>query len=463
MKREDRQIFPCPFILSLPLIFTFFWRELVKVQKHNCPSCGAPLSVGSNIVNCEHCGSHIKISGHTGELKQIGQSKPVIRRAPMSKAKKRTIIISLILLIAVSVVALKIYNGYNWIRTVNSVAWSPDGRRIVSVHGQGLAARGSLRVWDAASGNELNASVNKDTMWQAAWSPDGRYMAVGQHDGAVEVWNTESMQVIQKLKGSASYVDNLSWSPDSKRIAVGDDKGRLRVWNVESGDALYSELIHSNRIDDLAWSPDGRMIAAGGWDNMIRVVDAATAKQLFAIQDTSYVNAVSWSPDGKFLASGGLSNLVKIIDAAGGKELFTLSGHKNSVRQVAWSPDGKLVASVASDSTIRVWDAFGGKILQILDNPGYNQNLQWSPDGSHIASGGRGSVRIWENRNWAATTLSGYSSDNDVRIAGWSADGKQLLTIGTYDDEITLWDVAQEKKIHTMQVGYLEAFRRSLF
>jgi WD40 repeat protein len=383
----------------------------------------------------------------------------------MSKTKKRAIIISIILLIGITVIGLKIYNGYYWVRLVNDVAWSPDGKRIVSVHGQGLSGGvDSLRVWDSASGQQLNSVVNRETlMWHAAWSPDGKYLAVGDHNGAIEIWNIESMQIKHKLTGATSYVFNLVWSPDSIRIASGDDRGTLRVWNAESGESLYSELIHSSRIDAVAWSPDGRMIATGGWDNMIRVIDAVTGKPLFAVKDTSYIDDVEWSADGKYLASGSLSNLVKIIDVSNWKELFSLSGHKNTVHQVAWSPDGKFLASSSADSTICVWDALSGRMLKILDNRAYNPTIKWSPDGSHLASGGDGLVRIWDSMKWDVKTFNAYSDHSDVRIVGWSADGKQLLTYGSYDGEITLWDIAQEKKIHTMQIGYLEAFRRSLF
>lgn len=422
-------------------------------------------------MKCEHCGSPLKIASHTGELKAAGraasdyQSVSVVRRKPMSKARKRTIIISFVFLVAAVAVGLKIYNEYNWVRVVNSVALSPDGRRIVSVHGQGRSIEGgTVRIWDATNGKELNTILRKDELlWQVAWSPDGRYVATGGHDSNVEVFNAESFQVTQTLKGTAGFIDNLAWSPDSSRIAVGDDKGRLRVWNVENGESVYSELIHTNKIDAVAWSSDGKRIATGGWDNMIRVVDLSTAKELFAVADTSYVDSVAWSEDGRLLAAGGLSNLIRIIDTQSGKELFALPGHKNSVRQVAWSPSGTLLVSLAADDTLRVWDVESGKVVQALDNPGYNQNFQWSLDGKYIASGGRGTIRIWETENWTPRTLKGYSESNDVRIVAWSTDGKYLLTVGTYDEEITLWDVAQEKKLHTMQVSYWEAFRKSVF
>jgi WD40 repeat protein len=172
---------------------------------------------------------------------------------------------------------------------------------------------------------------------------------------------------------------------------------------------------------------------------------------------------VAWSPDSKFVAAGGLSKLVRIFDVAKGQERFALSGHNNSVSQVAWSPDGKLVASVAADSSLRIWDAVAGKMLQALDNYGYNQNLMWSPDGKQIASGGSGSIRVWDRATWTLNSIKGFSTDNDIKIVAWSADSKQLLTLGTYDEVLKMWEVSSGKARYSCQVGFWEAARHAIF
>ena len=104
-----------------------------------------------------------------------------------------------------------------------------------------------------------------------------------------------------------------------------------------------------------------------------------------------------------------------------------------------------------------------GKLLQALDNPGYNQNLMWSPDGRQLASGGGGIVRVWETGGWTLRQLKGFSSENDIRIAGWSADGKQLLTHGAYDNALKMWDVTGEKESYRLQVSFWEAARGVFF
>jgi WD40 repeat protein len=429
-----------------------------------------PEAVAGNI-ECSYCGSKYRVdyftNKQTGRLPNFQQNitKPAVQRQPMSKRKLWTIVATIVVCLFALVLGLRIYGRERYFRIINSAAISPDGKRLVSVHGQSYSSGGgTLRVWDSATGKPLNIIDNKGLlMWQVVWSPDGKYLATGEQDGLTEIWNAETMQSSHKLQSSTGFVDNIVWSPDSKQIAAGDDKGVLRVWDVASGKQVFSQPIHTNNIDATAWSPDGKMIATGGWDNKIRVVEAATGSVMMEFTDTSYVESVAWSADSKFLASGGLSNMVYIFDVTKGKELFKLAGHKNSVKQVGWSPDGKFVASVAADDTVRIWDAATGKMSQALENHGYNPNLMWSPDGKYLASGGSGSVRVWDASNWTVLQIRGFSSDNDIKIVGWSADSKQVLAIGTYDEVMKMWEATSGKEIYLARVSFWESARRALF
>ncbi|MEW6127388.1 MAG: WD40 repeat domain-containing protein [Acidobacteriota bacterium] len=441
----------------------------MQIQRQICPACAAPLPGStSESVKCEHCGSQLRLKKDTGQLfpvinPNVETAKPL--RPPMSKAKKRTIVAGILFIVIAGILMAYIYNRYNWHRVINSVAWSPDGQRIVSVHGQGFGiGGGTLRVWDATNGKSLKVITNKNVlMWQVIFSPDGKYLATGEHDGAIEIWDAQNLEPVQRFQAGGSFVDNLVWSPDSKQIAEGDANGTLWVWDVANGRKLYSQGVHTDRLEILAWSPDGKYIATGGWDGLIRVVDAATGQMLMEFKDKSYLNSVAWTADSKYLAAGGLGNMVHIIDVAKATEVFKLEGHKNSIRMVSWSPDGKWIASLAQDDTVRIWDAVTGKAVQVLDNGGYNQNMMWSPDGKYLASGGWGVLRIWETANWTMQQVQVFDRSNDVRIAGWSADNRQALVVGKYDEIIKILEVANQHELASMQVSVGEAIRRVLF
>ena len=74
-----------------------------------------------------------------------------------------------------------------------SLAWSPDGKQIVS--GSGRAFRPSqdhtARVWDASTGETSNIyRGHTEAITGLAWSPDGKRIASASKDGTVQIWDS---------------------------------------------------------------------------------------------------------------------------------------------------------------------------------------------------------------------------------------------------------------------------------
>ena len=68
---------------------------------------------------------------------------------------------------------------------VGIVAFSPDGRRVVSGDGYGIA-----RVSDAANGQEIACMAHDGPVIDAVFSSDGRRVVSGSENGSVRVWES---------------------------------------------------------------------------------------------------------------------------------------------------------------------------------------------------------------------------------------------------------------------------------
>jgi hypothetical protein len=282
---------------------------------------------------------------------------------------------------------------------VNSVAWSPDGKRLATGSQDNTA-----KVWDAETGKELlTLSGHVNGVSSVAWNPDGKRLATGSDDSTAKVWDAGSGRELLTLSGHSSYVRSVAWSPDGKRLATGIDDSTAKVWDGETGKELLTLGGHSGSVDSVAWSPDGKRLATGSWDETAKVWDGETGKELLTLSGHGLpVASVAWSPDGNRLATGSWDKTAKVWDGKTGKELLTLSGHSDCIESVAWSPDGKRLATGSRDNTAKVWDVGTGKELRTLNgHRSWVRSVAWSPGGNRLATGSSDTtVNVWEVGSW---------------------------------------------------------------
>jgi WD40 repeat protein len=72
-------------------------------------------------------------------------------------------------------------------------------------------------------------------------------------------------------------------------------------------------------------------------------------------------------------------------------------GHTGAVYTLSWSPDGKHVASGGKDGTVQIWDATTGNSVFIYRGHSAGvTSVAWSPDGTSIASASEDkTVKVW--------------------------------------------------------------------
>ena len=198
------------------------------------------------------------------------------------------------------------------------------------------------------------------------------------------------------LDGYMSSELSVAWSPDGRRVAAGGLDEAVQIWDAQSGTNLLTYRGHSNDVEHIAWSPDGTRIASVSRDATVQVWDAKSGKRLFIYRNHGVaLFSVAWSPDGTRIASGSIDWTVQVWDARTGNNLLTYHGHAASVYSVAWSPDGKRIASGSSDGTAQIWSvATGERYLTIL---GTATGIAWSPNALSIVSGGLNTlVEVWQ-------------------------------------------------------------------
>jgi WD40 repeat protein len=349
-------------------------------------------------------------------------------------------------------------------RGLGSVVFSPDGKRLVSVGGQG-GPRGPVvvKVWDAETGNELQTVKGQVRAgFAGSFSTDGRRFAVSSlsPENTVEVWDLTGGEkpVYRTLQKHTQVILGLAFSPDgrrlvsvagrSERVIPSSNKrpGELEVWDAATGKVLFSRQ-DPDGLRCVAFSHDGKRLAAGGQGGVVRVWDVAREKEILALPGhTREVTGVAFAPDGKRLASVALDNTVQVWNIPAVEPLRL--EQESNVWCLAFSPDGRRLAT-GSLYGIHLWDLAAGdehrEDFQNIRGPGKCRRLAFSPDGTRLAAG----HRVWDSATGREIAALKAKAGHRPRWGGegvaFSPDGKRVAS--AWLDHISIWDAQTGEEI----------------
>jgi len=240
--------------------------------------------------------------------------------------------------------------------------------------------------------------------------------------------------------GHTSTVRRAAFTLDGKHlITVSVDK-TFRVWDLAAGETVrvfrppIGPALGEGNLDAVAISPDGKTVAVAGGtlrtkgDLLVYLVDIESgrvAKTIPGHRDT--ILALAFSPDGRRLAAACHGGVLRLHDVRTGKTERSLEGQKGSIYHLAFAPDGRRLVSVSRGEDVRIWSADTGTCEAVLpESQHVVQSVAWSPDGATIAVGNRdGTICLFEAKGTLRTTLK--SLGFAVASVTFTPDSKELL------------------------------------
>lgn len=136
--------------------------------------------------------------------------------------------------------------GYSWTAPnqyfVPPIAFSPDGRYLALGISVGPAydpcplptCEGRMHVWDLRSGSRVVESNAKHArVMSLAFFHHSPFVVSGHADGTARVWSLATSRVVQEFKCcSGTWIRTLAMAPNDAVLAIGAQSGQVVLWNI---------------------------------------------------------------------------------------------------------------------------------------------------------------------------------------------------------------------------------------
>jgi eukaryotic-like serine/threonine-protein kinase len=124
---------------------------------------------------------------------------------------------------------------------------------------------GEVRCFEVESGIRQKNFAEWQSFWawgmSCAFSPDSKYIASGNESGTIDVWNTETRELVSRLTGNQGEIHCLAFFPDGRRLISGGTGG-IRLWDFQSGQELISLSTQDKHIRRVGVSETGDSVFA---------------------------------------------------------------------------------------------------------------------------------------------------------------------------------------------------------
>ncbi|MBL8852781.1 MAG: protein kinase [Planctomycetaceae bacterium] len=344
--------------------------------------------------------------------------------------------------------------------SIMDLSFSPDCKFLAAAttRWQGMQPVGGLLIWSMETGRVVAELPNR-SLFSVSYSPDGRWLAIGDSVGRVLLWDVAAEKCVKEIHSHSQLTLDLAWRFDSQAVASCSRDGTVKIHST-SGDLLHeiSGLRDTRRV---TWSADGRELATGSFYGLVRVFHLGTDGPLERSRHGfgNVLGALRFTPDGQSLVVSAQSTGIRLVDPLSGVVQRELHTHNGVVRDVEFDASGLLMATCGSDGNVKVFDLShdeqsaatrldGGHIIaaHFLDEQRLILGFGHNVDRPGIRFDGK-AIRIWDV---STRKMVGHVGNH----ADWLTDveldrSRQTLLSAGRDRFVRLWDVASGSELQS--------------
>ena len=289
--------------------------------------------------------------------------------------------------------------------------FDPTGRYVLAT-----AQDNQVLRWDLTSDEKLNYAAHDSWVRGLEFSPDGKSLITGGFDGRLIWWEmtSNSPEPVKVIEAHQGWIRSSHRSPDGEFLVTGANDNLVKVWNLNTGELIQTLKGHEKNIYSVAFHPELPFVLSGDlggtvnqWDwSQGKIVRSFDAKALHSYNggqrvDFGGVRALAVSNDRTHLACGGLHNasnplgavhdpLVVVFDWESQEAIKSLVAPdlKGVIWRCLYHPSGILIGGSGGNSGgfLLFWDGEAEKDIHRFKLPHLARDMDLHQDGLRIAT-----------------------------------------------------------------------------
>ena len=137
------------------------------------------------------------------------------------------------------------------------------------------------QVWDVATGEELHTLAgHTDAVNSAAFSPDGKLVVTASGDNTAKVWDVATGENCTPWPATRIGSTRRPSARTASWWSTASEDSTAKVWDVATGEEVHTLAGHTDWVISAAFSPDGTLVVTASDDSTARLWDVATGEEM---------------------------------------------------------------------------------------------------------------------------------------------------------------------------------------